>query len=281
MRLIGAFIVAGLFMTGHAMGVRHDRTDAVHRELGARPVFDFVGAVEIGGKVMGTAELIGPRTLVTAAHVVHGQDAANMKVLLKDKAYKISGVITHEEYQKPIEQNSSDAIFKKGVDLAILHLEAQPVGIKPVRLFAGPEVVGKTATLIGYGTFGIGPEVVTKPERPGVRRGGTNAIDQVGGMVGKRQLPKQLLIMDFDSPNSPRLSQTGADQPSDLEAIPIAGDSGGAVLVNVGGVYQLAGVFNTSSIRINDDLKKEGLYGSYCMALDVRQYAAWLKMRLR
>ncbi len=283
---LAAIVVARLAPIGSAPGaIRNDVPDSLHLQLAAQPQFAPVGRISIAGDPKASGVLIAPDWLVTDAHVVtegsterQGSKrlpASTLSVQLGGRSIAVREVIVHPEYFGPSFSGATDLLTKKGLDVALIRLAETVQGIEPARLYRGTNEVGRLAALVGFGTSGTSSTAITAPGPVGVKRAGTNVIDQVGGKVGSRTIPPHYLVTDFDSPVR-SLSQTGDSVPVALEYLPLGGDSGGGLFIEDAGVWYLAGLFATSTIKINTDMTRDGLYGTVSYATRVNAIADWL-----
>ncbi len=111
--------------------------------------------------------------------------------------------------------------------------------------FSTASPLGKTGTMVGYGTYGTGNNFSTvSHSQDGVRRAGNNTIDFYSTSSNPANTGFSLQT-DFDSPRDSTRSTLGSAIPLTLEATTAGGDSGGPLLVqDQNGNYLIVGVLN-------------------------------------
>lgn len=281
--------LATAFVTGatgpHAGARRHDRSDARYLALGRDAAFSSVGAIRTAERHLGSVVLIAPEWVLTAAHVVSTRTDGRTVPFVPESVIvsfgsahvPVAQIVVHPDYWPSSVPESADVLARKGIDVAMLRL-ATPVHDVPPAVLAPLDPAARTpAVFVGFGTSGTGQSVVTAPEPAGTRRAGTNIIDQVGGHVGERRIPSFLLVADFDAPGMPELNRTGDDTPTDLEYMPVGGDSGGGVFVRSDDAWHLAGLVATGSMNINGGDERKGIYGSLAYATSVAVIRPWIE----
>jgi hypothetical protein len=126
-------------------------------------------------------------------------------------------------------------------DIAVIPLAADaPPEIPRYALYGGTAEVGQRAVVAGYGFKGFGPAGADFNSGSGVKRGGLNQIEAIGGTFDAKFYdpdPGLTVVYDFDSgqPQNNTLAQLGVA--SDLgyggdEVFATFGDSGGPVFIN-------------------------------------------------
>lgn len=206
-----------------------------------------VGAV-VTAKGHYTGALIGPRHVLTAAHVVRGRLLTELVFQLNPSdsaplSIPIATVHIHPGYQGT--QRGRDGFWRD--DLAVLEL-AQPVpaGVPVYALHTDGLLTRSMIVFVGYGQGGDGQRGAHLPGSPRVKRVGYNRIDALlpHGPADPRPV---LFLFDFDGPDygsnrfKPDAPQN-ATLGSELEATFAGGDSGAPVFVFDGGAWKIAGV---------------------------------------
>jgi hypothetical protein len=155
-----------------------------------------------------------------------------------------------------------------GWDLALVELETPVTNVKPAIRYRMKSERGEVVFKIGYGYVGDGLFGQKSPAYQ-ERLGGNNIIDAVGGLFEGIDLGKDVLICDFDSPNTDEFNQCGSSIPLDYEIGGSKGDSGGGVFININGEMQLAGIVSGA---VNRQLK----YGSMLLFARVSSANTWI-----
>jgi secreted trypsin-like serine protease len=250
---------------------RHDRTEAQYIALGALPQFAPVGGVFIFGTdpntgqnfgLGGTATLITPEWILTAAHVV---DRNGINFGSSTNFYSSLG--THQLAEVVVHPNWTGNI-ENGHDIALVRL-AQPItGITPAQLFTGTNALtfGSTAMNAGNGAVGDG---LTGPNGNPVTAlhamendADTYATFTSSTSVNLSSISGSYILQDFDHPNNPLLNFSGSSTPDDLEGMIAPGDSGGPLMVDVGGGnWQVAGVHSFITNTGNVPNSPQAVYG--------------------
>ena len=96
-----------------------------------------------------------------------------------------------------------------------------------------------------------------------LRRAGTNVLE-AGDPYG---FGPEFLSFDFDSPDS--------GEATELESMLMFGDSGGAIMADINGEWQLIGV-NTFIVPFADDPIDYGMYGDQMGSTSVEFHRDWI-----
>jgi hypothetical protein len=195
------------YLLASTIVIRHDKPDTDY--LVSRGMYPAAARV----CEMAEGTLVGPRHVLTAAHVVDYMHPFRAFVELGGRRYDVTRVLYH-----PLAKSNN---FRKRIDLALLVLKEPVKGIRPVPIYPLRDEVGKIATLFGSGTTGNGRVGESKYDRKA--RAAQNRVDFV---------TNQFLKVTFDPP--------GKGLPN--EGVTGNGDSGGPAYLTHNGKTYLAGV---------------------------------------
>ena len=293
------------------IGKRHDLSWTPYYQLGTNydtyasseeyPDLSVVGALISKSGALGTATLVAPNYVVTAAHVVKNDyneipRASDWEFVLYynfDDAssayrYQISEIIIHPAWVS--RQTTSNALGdgdELGVDLAIVRLNRSIAGVYPARLpSADDDPLGKRAVLAGFGTLVEG-DTANKDSSNPRRVGGENTIDRSVAQVFKSGVPESqrggVLGIDFDSPQQSHntLSGTSIDllgsgtsqaSPLSLEASTAVGDSGGPAFCRTNNSWRVHGVVSYGT--------HDSAYGDVTVYTRLASHYDWLLNQL-
>ena len=243
------------------------------------PDFSPVGALIGENGTLGTATLIAPNTIITAAHVLKNTfsdslpDPKNWEFVLSSdyesakSAYRFSVAeiaihphwIARQSKQDPLGDGD-----KMGVDMALLRLEDPVPNVTPVRLpYQNSPYLGQKIFVSGFGNLvdGATGDYDTDNFR---RMAGTNALDRVVReiVIGGHEASMSggLLAFDFDAPRE--MSNTLGDSfgafenlpagssgsfPLEFEVSTAEGDSGGPLIARVDDHWRIFGTVSYGS----------------------------------
>lgn len=276
-------------MPARAGTMATDAHNFIHVEMGATtPEARSVGQITVGwdvddgaNVVRGSGVLVGGRYVLTAAHLVDNTSVGVFTI--NGQTYGINRlVVANRFYARGIDDdpNPDRRIFGAGADLALVELNRRVVGANNLTatISRSRNEVGKTATIVGFGTAGNGATGTSTPAvaddgtmsfgdtTPGgvwgfqpVKRAGKNVVEPNNPFSGNVTKSSRELSIDFD-PDPSQLSTLAAapfslnppqfdpftgefdidedDIPVTGEYMPAVGDSGGGLFI--GG--KLAGI---------------------------------------
>jgi hypothetical protein len=207
------------------------------------PDMPLVGSLSVNGQLF-SAVLIGPKHVLTAAHVVAG--AAPDKLVFRTPL--AGGVVLSAEWVwvnpgysgKTADNLPGDPSVH--ADIAVVKLvDAVSTALRPAPLWGGP-LLGQVVTLVSHGGS---TSLVTL---------GENRVDVVfPGRLGQAAT----YLFDFDGPD-PSSNALGPATAANRtlgkgrEASLVKGDSGSAAFVFAAGEWQLAGI-NTFQVKIGSN----------------------------
>lgn len=264
------------------------------------PDFSPVGALFSKGGVLGTGTLVAPSVVVTAAHLFRNSQSsptpqpADWHFILhspfdqasESQKFVVSQVVLHPGWVARLSQlggqGDGDML---GVDLAVVLLQEEVVGVYPAKLpVGGLEPIGEKVVLGGFGNLvdGLtGSQGVLNKRRVG----GVNTLDRVVVQVEDASVPAEhlggLLAIDFDSPQLDANS-LGSDEPAidyvptgtsdatpvDLEASTTAGDSGGPAFMRISNAWRIVGSVSYGSA--------DSTYGDVTVYTRLTNHKNWL-----
>jgi len=235
-----------------------------------------VGSLIVNGGTF-SAVAIGPRHVLTAAHVVG--DPAHMRFQLNfgtdaSHVIPVSHVYKHPGFtgfnaQKPMD------------DLAVVELsEVLPADVPIYPLHREDLSPGTEFVMVGYGASGTGDVGVTVGANAAVKRVGRNAVDLFGADQTGRKL---VFLFDFDGGDGPNL-MGGRTLGNDVETTFAVGDSGSPSFVCEHGFWAncwfghwaVAGI-NTFVSAPKESSAKPGTFGTVGGGVLVAPYVDWIE----
>lgn len=190
-------------------------------------------------KACGSAVIISPHWIVTAAHIVDG--STSCKISIENKQYNLSKIICHENYK--------DSVFGQN-DIALGYTE------EPIELDFFPDLyhlddeVGKVCSISGFGyagTFLSGASIDDFK-----KRAGSNIVDKI---------EKGTIICSA--------SINHVDRKTELEFLIASGDSGGGLFID----GKLAGI---NSAIISRDGSPNSDYGDESCHTRISALRNWI-----
>ncbi|GJM20623.1 MAG: hypothetical protein DHS20C15_05380 [Planctomycetota bacterium] len=220
--------------------LRHDRSLTQAEDLAA----EFPAAVRVEGDGSGT--LIGPRWVLTAAHVLDGMSPFASRVYVNGRAYAVQDAYPHPKGVMSVFDEPPE------VDLALLYLAEAVEGVEPIALHREADGVGREVILVGHGDHALAGQEVYMPD--GVARAATNVVDRVDADG------RLLLKLDRDG--------------TELEGVGAPGDSGGPLLLRDDEGVRLLGVSSGGFGPMGD-------YGMQDVYASVPVHLAWIETTQR
>ncbi|MAE62089.1 MAG: hypothetical protein CMJ49_12115 [Planctomycetaceae bacterium] len=218
----------------------------------AESPFAGIGSLTVGnssGMVMGSAVAISPRHILTAAHLLDGNndgiiDALPASITFRLNAggnfsdtIKASGALIHPDFTGFLNPSLND-------DLAIVVFDEMIPATVPVYEMLSEEIgLGTEVTMVGYGRSGYGDVGESVASNGSVKRTGRNVVD----VLGPNDEPfgptsKETFFYDFDGPFGTYNALGGPTLGNRIETIIAPGDSGGPSLMFDGEQYLVAGI---------------------------------------
>jgi len=236
-----------------------------------------VGSITIAGGGTFSGALIGPRHVLTAAHVVSGARLSPGDITFNlnhggDLTFRTSAEAVHlfPGYQGT--RPGSDGLWHD--DIAVVELSAPvPDDVPVYPLYQGiPGLTGASRELVfvGYGAGEDAAGARRLPADPSVKRVGRNEVD-VLVRDRKGDVGFDLCLYRFD--RSGRDQTGGAGFVTASEALFAGGDSGSPVFVEDDGVWKIAGVATFAGTRERDGSSFAAAIGGGAL---VSPYAEWI-----
>lgn len=256
-RVCAALIpVVGLAASAQAIVIRHDIADQAYLDYAQQDQFSPVGRMIFQSDdsmyFSGSGTLVGERWVLTAAHVA--ENAAENDWFF-DTGTGTQRVQADQVYYHPDWFDDGGAT---NGDMALIHLSEPILNVDPAALWSGSTPYGEEVSLIGFGGTGDG----INGWDGGYdlqRRAGTNILENPD-FFGN-----EYLGFDFDDP-------TGGEA-TDLEAMLMFGDSGGAIMAQTASGWELIGV-NTFIAVFGDEY---GMYGDLSGSTSVGFHNDWIQ----
>jgi len=278
--LLAVAAVAGLAVARPAFAATTDGApDSQYTALSAQSVYAASGYVTIntGGSSfnVGSGTLIAPDWVLTAASIVSNNAVAFGASEIDFGQRSTVSLPGPSSIARVILDPAWSSNLFAGNDLALIQLSTPITSIAPATLYAsslGSEV-GQTATVVGYGQTGTGL-TGQAPNTAGTRRAIQNVVDAIGGAAttgGSGQpysftgVSTDIMLTDFDQPETPSVSLMGASTPLTLEGASAQGDGGGGLFFTSGAQTYLAGVTSVAGAFPNNpySTQPDGHYGDY------------------
>jgi hypothetical protein len=248
--------------------IRDDVDDAKYRAT----AIEFPALVDLPSE--GHGVLIAPQWVVTAAHAVTWQTEIK-QVVLNGKFRGVEKVIVHAGYKK-LPQALIDEAIKTGNatqiidflashdDIALIKLAVPVSDVTPAELFSGRDELGRTVKLLGKGATGTGltGQDIHASHRADLRHAYNKIVD----------VDDHWICYVFEK----------APSHLELEGISGDGDSGGPVLIEVNGKWQLAALASWKKhLEDNALILHPGFYGQKNYNVRVSHYIGWIDDQIR
>jgi hypothetical protein len=211
-----------------------------------------------------TASAIDARHVITAAHVVSGRDAADVRFNLNygaDLSHRLEAeaIAIHPDYAGFRPDPGSGVVHD---DVAIVRLRSPlPFGVPFYAIRRSPIVHHAVVTLVGYGASGDGAGGHRVAPSAAVKRVGRNVIDAAFRDNGGSDV-LEVYLFDFDGPDASSNRLGGGSLGNDIEATVSGGDSGSPALVpGARGSWQLVGINTFVAPRSERNRRFGGLGG--------------------
>jgi secreted trypsin-like serine protease len=259
---------AALFSLAHAAGA------AITSEgsgLGVTTDWAGVGMLGTASSFSATGTLIGPHSVLTAAHVVEGLSGTQVRFQVNGVTYTSTAVAINPGY------NGGD-----DSDLAVVTLSQDVLGVPYYQYNTGSlnELTAGPGIKVGFGVGGSGATGAQPALYPyGTKRAGSNMIDMVttstthvtDGLGNLFTVPAGMLLYDFDNHLTGTNGSLGGPAVGASEIDTTAGDSGGPMFQfsSALNAYVITGI----TIGGSDDLSR---YGDIANDLRVASYAPWI-----
>ncbi|NEQ04386.1 MAG: S1 family peptidase [Moorea sp. SIO3F7] len=253
-----------------AVAMRHDTPEARYLELGAR--FSAVGFLRGAG---GSAVLVAPNKVLTAAHVVDsdGDGKIDSGVIgstvafganLREKAEaeaSIKSITVLQQYYGPL---------KNANDVAVITLNSPISNIEPAKIVLS-DLVGRVVTTVGYGIPGVGTDFdESQLDQDFRRRAAQNIVDAIVPADFEEVSDRGAIVTDFDSPDGDNNSLNDYAEAPISDPLPLAlegmgtpGDSGGGIFADFGQGFRLVGIASASTHLDDDEDSDRTLTGRY------------------
>jgi len=217
----------------------------------------------------GHGVLIAPQWVVTAAHAVSWQSGMVTEVCINGISRRVARVIIHPGYKSLSQELITQALagdrapaialLASSDDIALLRLAEPVTDIAPAILHRDGAELGRTAKIIGRGATGVGSSGHNPhgPNRTQLRR----AFNEITGAEGR------WIKYVFDAPPAGLA----------LEGMSGNGDSGGPVLVEANGRWELAGL---AAWKFSDDdsaIFRPAAYGQTSYNVRLSHYVEWIE----
>lgn len=247
---------------GQSGVIRDDRDPQLYLDLGASPLLESVGRVNgttSSSSFLASGTLIAEDWVLTAAHVVQG--ATSLEFTIGGTTYTGAGWAMNSKF--------NTRKLGAGYDIGLIHLGAPVTDIAPMVRYTGSDELGTTTLAAGFGMTGNGLTGATTLDLQ--KRAGENTAD---AFYPVRKGTPNVLLMDFDNPNSTSDNSYGSAAPLDLEYMIAPGDSGGGLFADFGSGLELIGVHSFAWGRLDGNPDSD--YGDVSGHTRVSVFNTWI-----
>jgi Trypsin. len=252
-----------LSFSASAVVIRNDVDDAKYRV----PDSELPALADI--PMEGQGVLIDPQWVLTAAHAVTWQSDGVNEVTINHVPRHVERLVLYPGYRK-LPQSLVDKALKTGDatqiiaflsasnDVALLKLSKPVTDVAPIAIYSRNDELGKIVKIVGKGATGTGSggQDANGAHRTVLRR----SFNKITGAQGK------WLCYVFHKPPSAL----------PLEGISGDGDSGGPVLIQVKGQWEVAGLASWKRGKDNALLLHPGFYGQTNYNVRLSHYVNWI-----
>lgn len=256
-------VLLALSFSASAVVIRDDVDDAKYRV----PDAELPALADL--PMEGHGVLIDPRWVVTAAHAVTWQSGGVHEVTINHVPRHVERLVLYPGYRKLPQPLIDEALkthdatqiiafLSASNDVALLKLSEPVTDVAPIAIYRSNDELGKVVEIVGKGATGTGArgQDANGAHRTVLRR----AFNTITGVQGP------WLCYTFHKPPSAL----------PLEGISGDGDSGGPVLIQVNGQWQVAGLVSWKRGTDNSILLHPGFYGQTNYNVRLSHYAHWI-----